>query len=337
MKALLLVAGSVLIVVGITDLVWTTIAVAGGRGPVTDVMAHRMWRPVVRGDRSHRTLQLAGYAITLSVPVAWVVLVWGGWSLVFLSSHGSVVDAATQQPAPAVAKVAYAAGALSGAGAGYTAGAPVWQLANNVAALLGLAMFTLAVTYIFQVVTAVSRARALASRIDGLGNSPADAVAAALGERQLGDLPSHIVTITDGLALIGHDHLSLPVLYYFHVGRRGASIPRNVAMFDELITIVEYALDDPHPTVVRPAREAVDQFMDTLRLSVEIPPPPPPPDLSSLRRISDQLVDDDAFVSAVDDLADRRARLRALVNQYSWEWSTDVDPSIAGGRPADAG
>lgn len=171
--------GVLIVIVVLVDLVWTTIAVSGGRGPLTNVLAKTVWKSV--SGRSHRVLQLAGVSILVGLLLTWLALLWAGWSVVFFADTRSVVDAATQTPADPVAKIAYAAGALAGAGAGFTASAGGWQLANNVAALCGLALFTLAISYLVQVVSATTQKRAAAMHIAGLGEGPAQIVAPGLG------------------------------------------------------------------------------------------------------------------------------------------------------------
>ncbi len=317
--------GAAVVVLTLVDLSWTVVAAAGGRGPLSNVVARSLWRLATIGRPSHRRLQLAGYQVAVGLPILWVALAWAGFATMFLADDDAVVNAATQQPGPALARVAYAAGAMAGAGAGFTAGTATWQLVNNVAALVGLAIFTLAVTYLIQLVTAVSRERAMCARIAGLGGSPVEAVAIAARSPGLGHLPDHVASITATLSQIGRDHLTLPMIQFFHVGDRDADTGRNIAFFDEVLTILDHGLATDHSTLVRPARQAVDQFFGTLELPTISDEPPPPPDLSPLRRLTDDAVDDAAFHAAVGRLQERRTALRSFLEREGWTWS-DVDP-----------
>lgn len=145
------VAGVALVGVAFVDLVWTTIAVSHGRGPLTNAVGYGIWRLAVRTGR-HRVLQWTGYLVVLLVPLLWIALVWAGFVLMFLSEPGSVQQASPPYAdASRVATLAYVTVGLAGAGAGFVAGGPLWQLLNNISALVGLALFTFVLTYLFQV------------------------------------------------------------------------------------------------------------------------------------------------------------------------------------------
>ena len=315
-------AGIALVWIVLVDVAWTTIAVAGGRGPVTNMVAHSLWS-TVRGARSHRVLHLAGVLILVTVLVTWVLAMLAGWALLFNADDASVVDSSSQAPAGAVAKVAYAAGALAGAGAGYTATTGGWQLANNIAALGGLALFTLAISYLLQVVSAATQKRATAVHISGLGAGPAEIVAAGAGQPSLGAVGNQVTSLTTQLALIARQHLALPVLHYLHVGDRDAAIELAVARLDEALTIIECGLPGEHGPVVGPARTAIDEYLKTTRIPDTGEGAPPPPDLAALTD-RDVDIDTDRLEHHIAAASRRRSRLRALVEVNGWDWESDV-------------
>lgn len=202
----------------------------------------------------------------MGVLLTWVLAMVAGWALLFNGDDAAVVDSSSQAPADVVAKIAYAAGALAGAGAGYTASTGGWQLANNVAALCGLALFTLAISYLLQVVTAATQKRALALHISGLGAGPAEIAAAGAGQPSLVSIGSQITSLTTQPALIARQHLALPVLHYLHVGDPNAAIELAVARLDDALTVIESGLPGDHAAVVRPARLAIDDYLRTISI-----------------------------------------------------------------------
>lgn len=315
-------AGGLIVVVVLVDVVWTAIAVSGGRGPLTDLLAKVLWRSA-SGRRSHRVLRLAGLSILIGLLLTWVVGLWVGWSLVFFGDARSVVDASTQVPADALATIAYAAGALAGAGAGFTAASGGWQLANNVAALCGLALVTLAISYLVQVVSATTHKRAIAVHIAGLGAGPAEIVARGAGQPSLGAVGSQVTSLTTQLAVIARQHLALPVLHYLHVADARASIELAIARLDEALTIIEAGLQADHRAITAPARLAVDEYLATLPTPTAGVAAPPPPSVGPL---VDEGVDIDIarLHERVAALGDRRIALHALVQANGWDWCADV-------------
>ncbi len=322
----LVLVGAAIVVLVIVDLVWTTIGVGEGRGPVSNAVARSVWKLGRAGHPSHLRLRVTGILAAVSVPTVWVSLLWLGFALMFLADEEAVVDAATQQPTSALGRIAFAAGGLAGAGASLVAGSEAWELVNNVAAILGLTLVTLSLTYLLRVVNAVSAERATSSEIAGLGPSPSEAVAEALAIPGLGTLPIQLVSIAAGLSAAAQEHLTLPMLQFFHTGRREASVALNVARYAEILALIEHALPDDHTPTVRAGIQAVDEFLVTIDLAETEPEPPPPPALEPLRAAGVE-IDEAAFRSRVHEAGERRTRLRAFVEQEGWTWDDVVGPT----------
>lgn len=321
--------GVALVVVALADIYVTTIAAAGGGGPVTRVLSQGLWRARKRlpaRDR-HRSMQRIGHVILVAVVLTWLVLIWGGFTLLFLSEPASVIDGTTKQPAGVVAKLGYATGGLAGAGAAYLAGSGGWVLLNNLAAVTGLTWAALTLTYLFQVVTAASHGRALALRILGIAEDPVTMAAVGSGRRGLGPLGQHLSTTAQDVALMARYHQALPVLTYFHVSERRAAIEIAICVMDEALTVL--AASDPDTEAVRrPMRIAIGEFLRTSDLWEDVPVPPAP-DWQRLREAG-VTVDRSQVEEETRASSDRRRKLHALAKQRAWDWDTDVSrPSAA--------
>lgn len=312
--------GALLVIGVLADVVWTTIGVGSGRGPLSDRVAHLVWRAGRVGRAGHRRLQVLGVVVAIAVPAAWVVLTWLGFALLFLSDDDAVLVAVSQEPTTALGRVAYAAGGLAGAGAALVAGTETWALVTNVSALVGLGLLTLSLTYLFQVVSAVAAERSALSRLASLGPSPAETVRAALQGEDLGTLPWQLTTTADAVSRAAQQHLALPLLQFFHSPDASASTSLNLARFNEVLDLLEHGLQRSLAPTVSAGRQAVDGFLATLRLGDPSPEAPPLPPLDPLREVADDVVDDDAFATAMAAEEPRRERLHAFLAQDGWTW-----------------
>ncbi|MBW3619139.1 MAG: hypothetical protein KY461_02750 [Actinobacteria bacterium] len=319
------VVGAAVVVIVVFDVVTTTVGVGVGRGPLSDAMA-RITRTLSHlGRPSHRRLQVAGVLGAAAVPVMWTLLVWLGFAVMFLADDDAVLVASSQEPAAALGRIAYAAGALAGAGASLVAGTETWELVNNVAAIVGLALLTLGLTYLFQVVTSVKDERAMATHMTALGSSPSEAVAAALPAPGLGTLPSQLTAIASDLSDAAQGHLTLPMLELFHAQDRRSAVPVGLATYDDILTLLQHALPEEHAPLVRTGRRAVDDFLSTITLVEDADAVPPLPSLGPLRAVRDDVVDDDTFAQRCRGDEDRRRRLLSYLQAERWSWDDVVE------------
>jgi hypothetical protein len=208
-------------------------------------------------------LEVVGYGILLGIVLAWVVTLWLGLTLAFLSDPDAVVGASSQQPASAVARAGYAMGSLAGAGAAYVAGSGGWVLLNNAGAVLGLGVVTLTLTYLFQMVSATSHMRALALQILGIAGTTAALarLGLGLGQPQLGVLGSQLMNLSSDVAMLARYHLVLPVLDYLHFGRRTAEIEVALAVLDDTLTIVQTAAPQDCRGITPQLRQAIREYL----------------------------------------------------------------------------
>lgn len=318
--------GAAIVAMAVADLVWTTLAVGAGRGPLANRVAEGVHRVGRVGEASHRRLKVLGVLVSAAVPATWLLLAWAGFALMFLSDDDAVLVAAGQAPAGALGRIAYAAGSLAGAGAALVGGTETWVLVNNVSALTGLTLVTLSMTYLFQVVTAVAGERATMSQISALGPQPGEAVRRAFETEELGTFPIQLVAVADAVSLAAQRHLALPMLQFFHSDDRSTSVALNLARFDEVITILEHGAPQTMAPIVAAGRGAIESFLATVRVPTAQVEAPPPPDLSPLRAVTTAVVDDAAFAERVDRDRDRRVRLHAYVLHEGWDWR-DVSAS----------
>ena len=143
-------AGIALLVVVFVDLVWTTLGVSHGAGPLTSVVLRAGWRAgaPLRRRQAHGAVAVAGVVTVLATLAVWVVILWTAWASMFLGAGGGIVDR-TGADAGAWDRIYFAGYSVFTLGNGeFQPEGPAWQMATVVAALSGLTVISLAIAYL---------------------------------------------------------------------------------------------------------------------------------------------------------------------------------------------
>jgi hypothetical protein len=328
---LLLFAGVVLLVLVALDVLATTLTIGTSAGPFTRRVLGLAWRVLLRLHHpggSRRSLSIAGVALLVGTVAVWVVMIWAGWSLVFLGGRDAVLEADTRQPAGVLDTVYYVGFTVSTLGVGdVVANGPTWRLLTALAAFTGLVLVTLAITYLLAVVGAVVAKRTLAVHVSALGGSAADIVSGGWSDGGFTpSFTSHLVTLTAQVAGTAEQHLAYPVLHYFASRHGESSAPLALARLDDALLLLRAGVAAgarPDRAATEPLRRAVDRYLSAVAATSAVPPvdqAPPAPELACLVNAGIPVADPGAFTDEVRAEADRRRRLRAFVAADGWSW-----------------
>lgn len=340
MRTLLTLLGAGLILLSLVDLVRTTVAASGGRGPLTSRLNHWVWTFAVgrlgHRHQRHRTLRAVGVLIVVSSLVQWIVLLWTGWTLVFAADISAVREASTGDPAGFWSRAYYTGYAISTMGNGDLVphGAP-WQALTVTMSLTGITVLTLAVTYLVPVVSAVTGRRSLAQQILGLGSTPEAIVVAAHAGGWAEGLERQLERLATSLSELATQHLAYPVLHYFHDVERDGAIAVATGVLDDALTLLEFGVapeSRPDPVTLRSVRSSVSALLAALASAFIQPADsvPPPPELGTLRAAGIPTVDDDRWRTALEDLRDRRRTIHGFVRDDGWTWESVAGADRAG-------
>ncbi|CCG03822.1 potassium channel family protein [Blastococcus saxobsidens] len=330
-SALCLVAGALVVAVVVWDVAAMTLTVGGSAGPITNRVLAATWRALLRLHRRRagqpRLLGAAGALLLGLTVVLWIVVYWAGWSLVFLGS-GAVVDADTMAPASLPDVVYFAGMTLSTLGVGdFVAGTAGWRVASAVAGFSGLALMTLAITYLLSVTSAVVSRRALATRLHALGDSAQGIVLGGWDGKgfepafvqQLVQLPGQLVAVAE-------QHEAYPVLHYFRTRTASAAAPLAMARLYDALHLLGAGVAQPvrpPASAVQPVLRVVERYVGTAgvdRAKVHEADPPPAPAVDRLIAAGVPLAPETERQGAVEAAAGRRAGLRQLVEDAGWKW-----------------
>lgn len=321
MPALLAALGTALVLVALYDGLKTALSAQGG-APLTSALSAGVWALLGHGPAHGLPRRAAGGVALAAIPVAWTLLLWAGWTLVFSSVEGAVVDATTKVPADLPARVYFVGFTAFTLGIGdYVPVGATWQVLTAVASFTGLFLVTLAITYVLPVVQAVAEKRSLAGRIHALGSTGAEVAGGARGPGS--SLERQLEAVASDLTLHAERHLVYPVLHYFESdGPRTALAPRLAALSDALL-LLRHGLPEaarPDPVALGAVEGALDDYLGTVRDMLASPSEdaPPPPTAGGLPRAAADA--DRALLAANQDRADQRRILWAVVRQTSHDW-----------------
>lgn len=329
MNPLYLAVGVALLGGGIVDILWTTLWVDGGSGPVSGRLTTAVWTGLRRVTRDNdRALSLAG-PITLTLTlVLWIGLIWVGWTFIFASYPTALIDTRTGGTADWWGRFYYVAYTMFTDGNGdYTPlyGGNRWEVASAFTTASGMAFVTLGVSYILTVLGAVSDKRSFASTVTGLGGRSEAFVRAGWNGEDFDGIERTLETLGSELSTLAEQHKSYPILHYYHSekGERASAVA--VPILDESLLLFRDAIPDdasPDPAVVESARSSAESYLETLDESFIEPEPAVPrsPNLERLREDDIPTVSDPTFAEALADQTDRRRRLLGVIKADAWEW-----------------
>ena len=155
MSYLLLVAG--IIIIGITayDIILTTFAPIGA-GPLTGRYNSVFWKFclwVSGSDPRKRILDYAGMSLCITTIFLWMVLIWAGNSLIYISDPDSVVSAENGIPADPLQKVYFVGYCLSSLGLGdFMPIGHGWEIYTAFISFTGFDFITMSITYFVPVI-----------------------------------------------------------------------------------------------------------------------------------------------------------------------------------------
>jgi hypothetical protein len=329
-----LVLGLLLLALAIIDLLWTTLWVDGGAGPLSSRLSTAIWRELRKlGGRRSRTLSLAGPVILVVTLFVWVLLIWAGWTFLFAGESRSLYHSGGNEPVRWPARIAYVAHTMFTVGSGdLRAREGLWQIVSSITAASGMLFVTMGVSYVISILGAVSTKRAFAGSVTGLGRRGEEVVASGWNGENLRSLELPLSTFASQLSLLAEQHMAYPILHYYHSEGPGDAAAVAVAALDEALTLIRFGVSNDarlDSALIKGTRESVRAYLSTLNSAFIQPSDhaPPLPDLGRLRAAGIPTVSDAAFAEALTALDGRRRKLLGLIDADAWEWPPVEEPS----------
>ncbi|WP_049895719.1 potassium channel family protein [Halopiger xanaduensis] len=327
MNVVPLALGIALLAATVIDIVWTTLWIEGGAGPLTSRLMVGTWDTLRRvGGRNAGLLSLSGVLLFVLSLTVWIVLLWIGWTLVFASAENALVDTLDRGPVSWSDRLYFTGYTIFTLGIGdFAPRTGRWQFVTILATGNGLLFVTLSVTYALNVLEAVTQKRAFASTVSAFGTHGEEIVRTSWTGEEFQGLEVPLDSVTTQLATLTENHKAYPILHYFHSARPDRSPIVEIVALDEALTLIRFGVPSdhrPNKLTVRNARTSVEHYLETLHEGFVEPADsqPPPPDLRTLREAGIPTVSNGEFETALDELETRRRILYGLVESDARDW-----------------
>ncbi|MDY6902654.1 MAG: ion channel [Cyanobacteriota bacterium] len=328
MSTLLIILGILTLGYTTFDVLVTTLTVGGG-GPITSRISSGIWWLVLRihhRKSNHRLLSITGLVLLTGIALAWFLLTWVGWTLIFCAENSAVINASSKIPADTWERIYFVGYTISTLGMGdYQAQGRIWQIATAISSVSGFFLVTLSIAYLLPIVSAASEKRAFATYLSSLGGTADEILVRAWNGHDFGGLSSHLSSLTPTLTDQGEKHLAYPILHYFHSVERARSLALSLVALDEALTLLQYGIPQkyqPEPVALGTTRRASAAFLKTLKSAYLEPASRNPefPSLELLRNKGIPTVSDEEFWEKTKVITKRRRLLLALVENDGWTW-----------------
>ncbi|MGY1718079.1 ion channel [Blastococcus sp. SYSU DS0552] len=264
------VIGLAIVAFAVVDEARTTLAVASGPGPLTRLITDAVWRlarrPAVAEAPPARFVGGPGVVLVAATLGAWFSLLWLGWSLVFLGDEDAVVGASSGAPASVWERFYFAGYNVATLGnGGYQPAGAGFQLATMAAALSGMLLITLGVSYLTSVISAVVGKRSFASQITGFGNTGTEMAAGLVAAGTALPAVVPLSSLSAALATLGQQHRAYPLLHAYRPRTPELGTAPAVAVLLDATLVLSSAADPAGrlPTGLRRSVvSSVQQYVD---------------------------------------------------------------------------
>ncbi|QXE02338.1 potassium channel family protein [Terribacillus sp. DMT04] len=325
MEVLLIILGIALIGLVILDFVWTTLWVQGGAGPITSKLTSSIWTLFRKGSRSNKTvLSLAGPMLLVTTVMSWILLFLAGWFCLITSNPDILSNSQHKGNAGIIDRIYYVGYTFFTLGSGnWTPSGDIWKVIAIIITASGMISITFAVTYLINVVSAVSSKRSFAQDVLSIGQTGTEILLTAWNGNDLHHLDKPLSIISSNLSTLSTQYNAYPILHYYFNKDSSKSAALAIAALDDALQVMEHHLPKetlPNPVIVKQTRSSILTFLDTLDLiSVsDKTEEAPAPDLTDLREKGLPVQQ----AQGKQQQSDHRKKLLSLVHLNAREWPT---------------
>ena len=329
LNTLLIAGGTVLLLLAISDFAVTAF-VPTGEGRITALVGRTTYRLMMRlagNDGYHRRLNYIGLAVIFITLIGWIVLLWAGFSMIYLADERSVLVGTDKSPTDTFEKIYHVGYTLSTLGIGdYVPGNNFWRVFTSFVSFVGLVTITMSITYLVPVISNAIHKRSLSLQISSLGETPEEIVINSFNGKDFTDAEDAISSLSAEIFLYAQNHVAYPILHHMHSSNPSENIVLKLTALDEALTIFIFHVPAelrPNQLHIQSVRRAITAYLKTITYMESAGDRPPVPRFHlieeytgiSLERTSSPPLDE--VYQALDK---RRKLLYADVQNDGWRW-----------------
>jgi Ion channel len=315
------VVGFVLIGVVFFDVVRTALS-ARGHGPILRFIHRYGWataRKATPAGALGPTMLLAGF-------LAWALLLWIGWTLVFTGSADSVLHGETSVPANLLDRVYYVGFNITTLGIGdFVPNGWVWKLLSICAAVSGFFVLTLGLTFVVSLLPTVVRKRLLARKISALGRTPNEIISRQWHAKSCQLLLPYIPGLVETLEELRVNYVAYPVLHFFFSPERSSCLALQLAKLNETLLLFESGavVCEQTARAIVPLRNSLNDFLHALDANHPLRAAGKAPGLPALTGMPSYVdTNDKAEIAAVAAALDKERRLLSgYIETEGYRWA----------------
>lgn len=320
--------GVIILLLTAIDIVITTFAPTGS-GMITGrlrrwIWSFFLWLTGNKGD--NKLLNYAGPATVVIWLMGWLLLIWLGNALIFLSKPDSVIMAGNMSSTTWEEKFYFTGYTLSTLGSGeFIPHGTGWQLYSALISFSGFIFITIVLTYLYSVVTNDINRRKVSLKIYHIGSTPQEILLRFWNGQDFTSIQNDLSTLAEQILQVAQNHMAYPVMHNFHSTRREESLPLNLTALDEALTLLLlYKPKEVAPSLpeLYDLRSAITFYLETLQNAFikAADEDPPTPDLSPLLANKLPLHGKNYDTLREKNIKLRRRLLLGLLQSQGWTW-----------------
>lgn len=259
------VLGVLLLLFVTIDIIWTTLWVDGGAGPLTNFMTSLLWKGLKKVGPKDKVLEQAGPVILVVILMTWVLLAWLGWFLILLFIDDPLINTIDSRSLNRLDLFYFAGTIIFTFGNGDYAPSPgVMQILTTLMSGYGMIILSLGISYILSVMEGVVHKRRLAKDISSIGSSTEEFLATIYDGSEFYDVSSTLDSLSSDLNQTAIQQQAYPLLSYYHSGDTARSLSYVLPVLADSLFVVKYGLRDRSgidEPIIKKTLAAIDHYL----------------------------------------------------------------------------
>lgn len=302
------------------DILWTTLWVDKGAGPLTNWVTSAIWNILKQIGKERTLLKLAGPLILICILGLWVMIAWVSCFLIFNFFSNPLINTIDNRTLNSLDLFHFTGYTLFTLGNGEFAPAPgAMQILSGLVTGYGMIILSLGISYVLGVIDGVVQKRSVASDISALGESSEALLLTSFNGTHFYDLSSYMNSLSSELGLVTAKQKAYPLMNYYHIEDTQKSISYMLPILTDSLYVLKFGLSHDQeinkPIVIK-SLSAIDDYLSSS--TTESPQTqktfksPALPDYKTLKEGGLPLIDRDQFENLFEEVSHTRKHLNTI-------------------------